>query len=115
MGRLPRPILRLHLDLPGRCHELLSCPLPSREVALPCERGLGPQHDEGGDGGEVGGVGRGPRPRHNVCDAHKVWNGGLQGGAGMAARAFAGPVLAELEGTTRVTWQTVPDYAEAFV
>ena len=50
-GRLLRPILRLDLDLPGRRHEPLPCPLLSREVELACERGLAPHHGEGADGG----------------------------------------------------------------
>ena len=60
----------------------LPCPLQSGEVELPCERGLGPQHVEGGDGGKVGGVGRGPRPRHGLCDNHGVWGGGCKTGCG---------------------------------
>ena len=50
-GGLPWPIVRLHLDLPSRHHALFTCLLRSQHVELPCERGLGPQHGEGGDGG----------------------------------------------------------------
>ena len=95
-GRLLRPILRLHLD-----HELLPCPLPSREVELPCERGLGPQHGEGGDGGEVGGVGRGPRPHHGVCDDHEGWGRGYGGGCGNGRRGVCGGGCGGGAGRTR--------------
>ena len=48
-----------------------------------------------------------------ACRFTNFMHGG--GAAGMAARASAGVAPAELEGTSRVTWWTVPDCAGASV
>ena len=113
-GRLPLSILRLHLDLPGRRHELLPCPLPSREVSG------GPSSMRTGTGtaarrGSSWGGGRRGRPwppssARGLRQPQRLRQG-VQG-CGNGRSGVAGVALGELGGTSRGSGISVPGRAE---